>query len=245
MFDIKTTVDDYISMVLTHQCNKNCPFCVDRYRGRTEYISLENVQKAIDFAKTTGTINTFLLVGGEPTLHPDVIKIAEMIKKSGFTTVMTTNYSRPDIVKALDKYIDSFNISYYNQPNLPDQKDFTADLTLSTLLYKGRIDSKEKLDKFISEYSDKYHLKFATLTICNDWTQQHQESKWLDNLDAQKVVLFNVVEGLIYRGAIIGRNDKHVNPNPKHSYKCQVDGLINQSWTRPNIIENISNQKTL
>lgn len=237
MFDIRTTVDDYISIVLTHECNRNCPFCVDKYHGRKEYISLEHVKKAIEFAKNTGTIKTFLLVGGEPTLHPQVIEITKMIKDAGFTTVMTTNYSRPSIVKALDKYIDSFNISFYNQSKLPDQKDFTADLTLSTLLYKGRIDSKEKLDQFISKYSSKYHLKFATLTVCNDWTQQHLCSNWLDEIDAQKVVLFNVIEGLIYRNTVIGRNDKILNPTPKHSYKCQVDGLINQSWIRPNIID--------
>ena len=122
-------------------------------------------------------------------MHPRVVEIAKKIKKTGFQIVLTTNYSKPDVVKALDKYIDSFNISFYNQQELPNQKDFTADLTLSTLLYKGRIDSKEKLDNFISEYGGRYHLKFATLSVCNAWTESHQESNWLDKLDAHRVKL--------------------------------------------------------
>ena len=64
----------------------------------------------------------------------------------------------------------------------------------------------------------------------------------VDKLDAKKVVLFNVVEGLVYRDAVIVRTDVRVNPNPKCAHICQVDGLINQSWVRPNIATYATNQ---
>ena len=234
MFKSNTKTSDYMSIVLTHECNRQCPFCIDQYRGRNEYISLLNVQRAINFAKAHN-IKDVLLVGGEPTLHPQVIEIAKMIKGAGLKTILTTNYSKPDVVKALDKYVDSFNISYYNQAELPNQRDFTADLTLSVLLFKGGIDSKEKLDKFIEKYRDKYHLKFSTLDVCNDWTRAHQNSDWLDDIGAKKVVLFNEIEGLFYKDTIIKRYDRLLNPNAEQSYKCHVDGVIKQSWKRAKV----------
>jgi len=55
MFDTTTSVSDYMSIILTHQCNRNCPFCVDRYRNtNTATISLENVQRALEAAKVRG-----------------------------------------------------------------------------------------------------------------------------------------------------------------------------------------------
>lgn len=234
MFKVNTKTSDYMSIVLTHECNRQCPYCIDKYRGRKEYITLDNIKNAIAFAKKRN-IKDILLVGGEPTLHPQVVEIAKMIKEAGFNTILTTNYTRPEVVKELDKYINSFNISFYNQKELPKQKDFKADLTLSTLLYKGGIDSKEKLDAFIEKYKDDFILKFSTLTVCNDWTKSHQRVDFLDNLDAKKIVLFNEIEGLIYKGYVIKRYDRIINLNAEQSFKCHVDGTISDGWERVNV----------
>ena len=234
MFKVNTKTFDYMSIVLTHECNKKCPYCIDKYRGRMEYITLDNVKKAIAFAKSHN-IKDILLVGGEPTLHPQVVEIAKMIKEAGFNTILTTNYTKPDVVKELDKYINSFNISFYNQKELPKQRDFKADLTLSTLLYKGGIDSKEKLDAFIEKYKDDFILKFSTLTVCNDWTLAHQKIDFLDSLDAKKIVLFNEIEGLIYNGFVIKRYDRIINHHADQSFKCHVDGTISDTWERVNV----------
>ncbi|MGN0929429.1 MAG: radical SAM protein [Alphaproteobacteria bacterium] len=234
MFNVNTKTSDYMSIVLTHECNKQCPYCIDKYRGRKEYITLDNIKKAITFAKKHN-IKDILLVGGEPTLHPQVVEIAKMVKEAEFNTILTTNYTRPDVVKDLDKYVNSFNISFYNQKELPKQKDFKADLTLSTLLYKGGIDSKEKLDAFIEKYKDNFILKFSTLTVCNDWTSEHQKVDFLDSLNAKRIVLFNEIEGLIYKDYVIKRYDRIINLSAEQSFKCHVDGNISNSWERVNI----------
>jgi len=243
MFDINTQTNSFMTIRVTQECNKKCPFCVDEYRGEQGYISLDNIRKAINFAKSE-QIADILFMGGEPTLHPEIIEIAKTVKEEGFKTILTTNYSKPDIVKALDEHIDCFNVSFYNQKVLPNPKDFKADLTLNVLLFQGGIDSKKKLDNFIKKYGHKYHLKFATLIACNEWSAQRQHLAFLDTLDAKKVILFNELEGLVYKNALIKRYDKVLNYNAEQSYKCLTDGRILRTWKKDNSKSIILNQLT-
>lgn len=223
-----------MSIVVTHVCDRACPFCIDGYRGNNEYIRLQDVAQALKIASLSG-VKDILLVGGEPTLHPDIQEIARLVKLFGFNLILTTNYSRPDVIWQLDQYVDSFNISYYNQPNLPSQKDFTADLTLSALLFQGQLDTKEKLDGFIEKYATGYILKFSTLTVCNDWTRQRSRVDYLDSLPGETIILFGEIEGKIYRGHIIKRYDRVLIHNARQSLKCHVDGQVTRSWIREGI----------
>lgn len=239
MFDINTSVKDYMSLVLTHQCNKACPFCVDLYRGREEIMTMSSLDKAIGFARSRG-IRDMLLTGGEPTLHPHIVAIARTLKGAGFNLILTTNYSNPNVVSELDGIVDSFNISYYGQTSLPN-RSLVSDVTLSTLIYDGHLSTQRELDEFIGCWAHKFDaLKFSTLSICNEWTRSHQSVPYLDGLVADSVVLFDEIQGQLYRGAVIKRYDKIVNPNASQSFKCHVDGEISQSWIRSNIPVRVS-----
>lgn len=234
MFRIVTKTDEYMSIVVTHVCDRACPFCIDAYRGNNEYIRLQDVAHALKIASQSG-VKDILLVGGEPTLHPAIQEIARLVKLFGFNLILTTNYSKPDVICQLDQYVDSFNISFYNQPKLPSQKDFAADLTLSSLLFQGQLDTKEKLDGFIDKYSTDYILKFSTLTVCNEWTRLHSRVDYLDSLPGETIILFGEIEGKIYRGHIIKRYDRVLFHDAKQSLKCHVDGQITHSWIREGI----------
>lgn len=234
MFNINTSVKDYMSIVVTHECNKSCQFCIDKYRGNNEYISISSVINALNWAKLHN-IKDILLVGGEPTLHPNIIQIAKTVKLYGFNLILTTNYTNPDIIKQLDGIVDSFNLSFYNQQNLPKKENFKSDLTLSTLIFQGQLDNKQLLDNFIDKYSSDFILKFSTLTVCNKFTQERYSVDYLDNLQCTEIILFNEIVGQIYKGCIIKRYDKIVNKNAEQSYKCHVDGKITTSWERGNV----------
>lgn len=198
MYNAKTTENDYVTLIVTHECNRHCPFCIDRYRGNNEYIKMVDVRRGLEFAKEFGA-KDILLLGGEPTLHPEIVEIAKEVKRYGFNCVLTTNYSNPEVVRSLDGIVDSFNISYYGQRNLPDQKDFISDITLSTLIWKGRFQSLADFDEFIDQYGSRFHLKFSTLEGCNDWCVRHQKVDFLDNLPgAEDIVLFGNNLGHIY-----------------------------------------------
>ena len=231
MFDGKIKTTEYGSLVVTHECNKHCKFCIDKYRGQCEYITLANVEKALLKAKEQN-LKEILIVGGEPTLHPNIIDIAKLIKDYGFKSILTTNYTQPWIIKQLDTIVDCFNISFYNQKTLPMQCDFVSDITIITLIHKKQLHNKEELDRFIDKYQNYGHLKFSTLMACNNWTIQMQTIDYLDELRAENIVLFDEIEGLIYRNCIIKRYDRIINNNAYQSYKFHVDGEISQTWER-------------
>lgn len=68
------------NIMLTYLCNLKCPYCfanefVNRESNR---ISIENFAKAIDFL-TKGGPTRVGLIGGEPTLHPELKAILEML----------------------------------------------------------------------------------------------------------------------------------------------------------------------
>jgi len=233
MFNSKTTTNDYIFLIVTHECTKRCPFCIDSERGKKEYITLANVKKAIDYC-IDNNVGTITVLGGEPTCHSDIIDICRLIKSYGLNIVMTTNYMNPVVVKALDGIVDSFNISHYDQDVLPKQEDFKSDLTLSKLLIKDDIDTKEKLDAFIDTYQNDFNdIKFSTLTDINEFTRTHKDLPFLnDLLIDRKVTIMGEIEGHYYRGYLIKRFDIKATDNYycQRSMKMHVNGILKRTW---------------
>lgn len=232
MYNINTKDTDYMIIVTTHECGRNCPFCIDKYRGRREYISLDNVEVALDYAERLKVRDIFL-TGGEPTNHPDIVEIARRVKNRGFNLVMTTNYENPETMKALDGIVDSFNISFYNQKELPNQSDFKSDITLSTIIWQSRFPTQKDLDDFIDKYEKLYYLKFSTLNSANDWCVERKYVDYLNDLpNSEYVYAFEFYPAQIYRGHIIMRADLPHIENDVRPWIMFPDGEITDSWTR-------------
>jgi len=233
MFNPKTKTDDYMFMIVTHECNRKCPFCVDEKRGLGEFIEMDSVYKGLEWAKENN-IKTITVLGGEPTLHPKIRRICYLIKQYGFELVMTTNADDIYEVEYLDRYVDSFNISHYGQEDLPESRYFDADLTLSKLLFKGGLDTKEKLDDFIEMNYSKYDaLKFSTLTNINEFTNINKDLDYLNHLPIEKkVTIMGEIEGHYYRGCLIKRFDIPATENTysKRSMKIHTNGEIKREW---------------
>lgn len=199
------------------------------FRDKIGMIALETVKASLSYAKEKN-IKDVLIVGGEPTLHPEIISIANLVKDFGFRAILTTNYTKPETVKKLDGIIDCFNISFYCQQNLPKQSEYKSDLTLHALIHKKQLSSQEKLDNFIDSHRENGHLKFSTLVACNTWAAEHQNVEYLDSLDCEWVVLFNELLGQLYRGAVIKRYDRIINNKAHQSFKIHPDGQIVPYW---------------
>jgi len=230
MFDIKTKTSDYMSIVLTHDCTRNCPFCIDKYRGCGLQITDEHFINALYYAKKQD-IKDILLTGGEPTLHNRIMFYAKLVKDLGFRLILTSNADRPDILYYLDQYVDCFNFSHYGQP-MPDYRMFShADLTITKLLYKGGIDSKRKLDAFIDKYQEHYYLKFSTMTPITQWATDNN-TNFVSRLKAEHITVFGEVPALIYRDCVIKRYDCTADAQTPvaQSLKCLVNGQISKTW---------------
>lgn len=241
MYKLETKDTDYMTIVLTHKCRRACPFCTDKYRGREEYITIQNVEKALKFA-IENRFKDIILTGGEPTEHPNVVKIAKKIKEYGFNLILTTNYDNPSVMKELDGIVDSFNVSYYGQTELPNQLDYKSDITLSTIIWQERFSTMSDLDKFIDKYEKRYYLKFSTLNFANDWCVQRKNVDYLDDLPNSKFVrAFEFHVAQIYRGHVILRCDRPAIKNNVKAWKMFPDGEITNVWTRTTSEENIKN----
>jgi len=73
----------------TYRCNMRCCFCNEKNLLAEEMDTAEALQIINQLARL-GT-NVILLTGGEPTLREDIDRIMDAIRKSGMTSIFTTN----------------------------------------------------------------------------------------------------------------------------------------------------------
>ena len=74
---------------ITWRCNLDCSYCTeyDNDKGDVPY---EELLRRIDKCRELGVLHTDL-IGGEPLLHPDLVRLFQQIKMRGMTSGMTTN----------------------------------------------------------------------------------------------------------------------------------------------------------
>lgn len=221
-------------IIVTKKCNRDCAFCIDRpnrkyYPDDQAFIDLATVKNILNFAKSKN-IKTIALNGGEPTLHPQIVTIAKMVKEAGFLTKIFTNYDFPEVVKQLDGIIDIIRISYYGPMQLPKQKDFQSKITLKITLTKATFPKLDDLIQFVKEHQhDFYDLEIHTLMQNNDYSINAQVD-YLDILNEWYPLKRNE-KGDYYHdfmGFQIKREDL---PNLDYDleqklYKAHMDGTI-------------------
>ena len=71
-----------MGIVLTNQCNQKCSWCFEGEwkRKHKQEMTLENINRLLHWKKwSDGHIPVVYLLGGEPTLHPKLLEIVDMI----------------------------------------------------------------------------------------------------------------------------------------------------------------------
>ena len=121
----KMTLLDYpgkvACTVFLQGCNFRCPFCHNSGlldMAGEEYMTPEDL---IGFLrKRKGLLDGVCITGGEPTLQPGLVELAEQIKAEGFLLKLDTNGSRPKVLKEL---IDRGLVDYVAMDikNCPDR----------------------------------------------------------------------------------------------------------------------------
>ncbi|MCD5407730.1 radical SAM protein [Candidatus Bipolaricaulota bacterium] len=110
---------------LTTRCNLRCTYCYNRplreEKGRGD-LPLQVALKALREAKELD-VHTVLLTGGEPLLHPEALRIAELSRRMGFRTVLLTNGLIIDkkIANAISQTCDQVTVSL--DSTLPEPHD--------------------------------------------------------------------------------------------------------------------------
>lgn len=96
---------------ITSRCNYNCTFCFARaYRPEVrDRKQQENIIKTL----AKNGIEKLNIVGGEPQLHPDIMRILKLSHDYGLTTTMQTNGSllTSQNMGEMAKYLDWIGVS--------------------------------------------------------------------------------------------------------------------------------------
>lgn len=100
-FDYTTTVKStgaIIDLELTALCNADCTFCPRENLGReNKYLPMEIVRRLAEQLQHDGIARKVVLCGiGEPTLHPQVEEIVQILTAAGAIVCMTNNGTRMD-----------------------------------------------------------------------------------------------------------------------------------------------------
>jgi sulfatase maturation enzyme AslB (radical SAM superfamily) len=80
-------------IILGFSCNNRCIFCYDRLNRDLPEKTTKELKKEITSAFQSG-VSRLNLLGGEPTIRPDIIEILIHAKNTGFNNVMITTNGR-------------------------------------------------------------------------------------------------------------------------------------------------------
>ena len=77
---------------IIEKCLNNCLFCSSNSNcNKTQIIRYEDFKRTIDYFMVNGGIEELSLSGGEPFLHPELIKMVDYSKSLGIRTVIFTS----------------------------------------------------------------------------------------------------------------------------------------------------------
>lgn len=82
----------FLDLNLGPVCNNECIFCVSDTPGK-EFISKTDIKEDIDKYSSYG-YDLLNLLGGEPTLHPDILEIVKYAKQKGFSNIRLVSNGR-------------------------------------------------------------------------------------------------------------------------------------------------------
>jgi len=109
-----------LDLKITYQCNNSCRLCVqgDKRRRFPENPTLRSLKKILKEQRET--CDEVVFTGGEPTVHPDFLRLVRAAKGDGYKVQIQTNgrmFAYPDFARRVMRLgADSFGISLHG-PN--------------------------------------------------------------------------------------------------------------------------------
>ncbi len=159
-----------LTVYLTHQCNSRCSYCfaLEDMKNDRSYISMENFQKILDWARGQ-PISCLNLLGGEPTVHPRFSDFMRMAGRQKLLVYFSTNNLYPERVLRAIESARVFNIQVHamepEQYHPQQWKTFQRNLgAISTrgiqvwLRYNLYSLDQEKRWHFLFELCERYRL---------------------------------------------------------------------------------------
>lgn len=109
--------DEMLNIFVTYRCNLACPYCFARelFSDFPHDMRREDFNRLLQWMTDTG-VTRAALIGGEPTLHPEILTVAMEMCDAGIDVVLFTNgLFAGELAARLPLYISHFVINY-NDP---------------------------------------------------------------------------------------------------------------------------------
>lgn len=222
-----------MGLVLTNVCNQRCSWCFEGAwkNKKQELMSLENIEKLLKWKKwDDGHAPVIYLLGGEPTLHPQLIEIVDMIKEynSKISLFLLTNLTckKELLVELIKRNVVIFaNVDQFEPDNnrgnwqrILDNLDYLNDETAPSIQYNisATVSHPDKDFSFLYDILEKGKNKIYNLRLapsCIGFESKNQFQKVSGNEYYEKVldVLTKCLE---------------IKPNLHLSTECATNGCM-------------------
>jgi MoaA/NifB/PqqE/SkfB family radical SAM enzyme len=134
-------------------CNINCIYCwihspLNKTHPKKKIMDYKKFKQIIYQAKAWGTEEIVISGDGEPMLHPDILKMINLVKKFNMVLTLTTNATfKRNLLQAISKvdrlYItfSAINKENYSKIQAPNNKNMFSQV-INNLYLLGRIKNK-------------------------------------------------------------------------------------------------------
>lgn len=239
-----------VQIILTYDCNMNCPFCINYRLGkkRKGFIKISDVVYFLLYLKYVEKLEDAIIVflGGEPTLFPidNLKEISNLVHSMGYKTEFYTNGTLKERLLELDGYIDYITISNYGNGILPfDNIDYLynfekSTITLSKLITNESFQTFEDFDKFVDRANElPFNYDFSTIQKTTPNFNLYHPG-WIDNKllpVCERQDVRGNVEVSLYKGRLIKL--PHIYLNRKENIcnlKLYPNGNLSTTWKNDN-----------
>ena len=100
-----------LNIKLLNSCNGKCEFCI---AAGTPFKKSEDAQKFIDMANSMTKFSKVDVLGGEPTLYPDLVKVLKGIRPFKKDISIISNGSNLKIIKECIPYLNTITLSIHS-----------------------------------------------------------------------------------------------------------------------------------
>lgn len=118
---------DYIQFYPTIRCNKSCDFCFNKDMPSLPDMTMEQFRKMIVVLESLG-IRKLDIIGGEPTLHPDITEMILHAENEGFTVNISSNGTNLPALERISELPNrtSIGLSVNDRNELDALRDYIA-----------------------------------------------------------------------------------------------------------------------
>jgi len=108
--NVSADLPRFIQFFPTLDCTRKCVYCFTRGVAPLPGVSIENYKRLVGAMCDSG-IGEIDLLGGEPTLHPDVTSLVDIPARRGMNVFLSTNGANVELLNRLAESFDSRTFS--------------------------------------------------------------------------------------------------------------------------------------